>query len=175
MPRSPPPPPLLLLLLLLLWAPHARAAAAAESGPRASSYRTCRACVDAGFGWSTKRSKCGGFPTRVCPDGAPPAASQPEEAPPGTEASALHATLTDEKLGDDDDLLALMGVGPKCHDMSKSHRRLPPLATRMHMPAPRLHCHTLAATQPLSLPLECRHWRFELALGDWPAARRCAG
>ena len=51
-----------------------------------SKYKTCKACVAAGFGWSEPRQRCGGFPTREC--AAEIAAVQVEAEAGATEAPA---------------------------------------------------------------------------------------
>ncbi len=38
----------------------------ASSGKRFDAFTSCAACVDAGFGWSVKKSKCGMFANKAC-------------------------------------------------------------------------------------------------------------
>ena len=33
-----------------------------------SDFRTCAECIEAGFGWSLKKGRCGGFPNHNCPE-----------------------------------------------------------------------------------------------------------
>jgi hypothetical protein len=82
-----PPHSLLLLLMLGLSA----MAPVAPGGKRFDGLTTCAACVDAGFGWSLKKSKCGMFANRDCGGStaadssgasAPAAASGGAPAPP---------------------------------------------------------------------------------------------
>ena len=82
-----PPHSLLLLVLLGLSA----MAPVAPGGKRFDGLTTCAACVDAGFGWSLKKSKCGMFANRDCGGStaadssgasAPAAASGGAPAPP---------------------------------------------------------------------------------------------
>ncbi len=40
--------------------------AVASSGKRFDAFTSCAACVDAGFGWSVKKSKCGMFANKAC-------------------------------------------------------------------------------------------------------------
>lgn len=51
--------------------------AGGAEGGRFSKYSTCAACVDAGFGWSEEKGKCGGYSTKTCPP--PPAGEADEE------------------------------------------------------------------------------------------------
>jgi hypothetical protein len=82
-----PPHSLLLLVMLGLSA----MAPVAPGGKRFDGLTTCAACVDAGFGWSLKKSKCGMFANRDCGGStaadssgasAPAAASGGAPAPP---------------------------------------------------------------------------------------------
>ena len=82
-----PPHSLLLLLMLGLSA----MAPVAPGGKRFDGLTTCAVCVDAGFGWSLKKSKCGMFANRDCGGStaadssgasAPAAASGGAPAPP---------------------------------------------------------------------------------------------
>jgi hypothetical protein len=50
--------------------------AVASSGKRFEAFTSCAACVDAGFGWSAKKSKCGMFANKDCGSRA----ALPEEA-----------------------------------------------------------------------------------------------
>ena len=53
----------------------------ASSGKRFDAFTSCAACVDAGFGWSLKKSKCGMFANKAC-DGSTGAVA----------SEAVHAT-----------------------------------------------------------------------------------
>ena len=83
------PPHSLLLLVMLLGL--SAMAPVAPGGKRFDGLTTCAACVDAGFGWSLKKSKCGMFANRDCGGStaadssgasAPAAASGGAPAPP---------------------------------------------------------------------------------------------
>jgi hypothetical protein len=73
-----------------------------------SAYTTCDSCVAAGFGWSKKKGKCGGFANKVCaspPPPSPPPTSPPpptpKKAPRGpapSPAPSMLAELTDENF-----------------------------------------------------------------------------
>ena len=54
---------------------------AADAG-RFDAYQTCEACVEAGFGWSLKKNKCGGYPNKQCPGGGSPQPPPPPPPPP---------------------------------------------------------------------------------------------
>ena len=45
---------------------YAAAAATAILAATAKDYHTCESCVDAGFGWSVIKEKCGGFANKNC-------------------------------------------------------------------------------------------------------------
>ena len=48
-----------------------------------AAFTTCDSCIDAGFGWSTKKNKCGGYPNKKCPASAPaPVGAACTERPP---------------------------------------------------------------------------------------------
>eukprot|EP01045_Picozoa_sp_COSAG04_P044377 COSAG04_NODE_15027_length_546_cov_1.145414_1_plen_81_part_01 len=49
-------------------------AAAARAG-KFDKWDTCSSCVDAGWGWSLKKGKCGAFPNKICPKEAGGAAA----------------------------------------------------------------------------------------------------
>lgn len=74
---------------------------------------------EAGFGWSFRSGRCGGFANTDCSGGA----SGSAVAPTGPQlTAALHDTDMDEKRGDDDDVLALsplIDVVRKCSDMGE--------------------------------------------------------
>ena len=42
-------------------------APAKADGPGHAKHLDCESCVDAGFGWSLKKGKCGGFKNAICP------------------------------------------------------------------------------------------------------------
>ena len=72
------------------------AAALLVDAGRFDAYRTCADCIEAGFGWSPSKSKCGGYRNKQCPPGtaaAPAAAlSQTDEVDEADEeAAALEA------------------------------------------------------------------------------------
>jgi hypothetical protein len=46
-----------------------------------SAYTTCDSCVAAGFGWSKKKGKCGGFANKVCASSPPPPTPPPVPPP----------------------------------------------------------------------------------------------
>ena len=72
---------------------------------------------DAGFGWSFRHGRCGGYANRDC--GAGSAAATAVVVPA---AAGLHDTDMDEKRGDDDDVLSLtplIDVVRKCSDMGE--------------------------------------------------------
>jgi hypothetical protein len=111
----------------------------------------CAACTAAGFGWSYKHKKCGGYANRKCEqeqklappspptDAAPPSQTQPrtDPAPAATTTSTtssdpLAAAYAQDRreldsfsvhpgsfLGDDDDMLTLMGYRRKCSAMAE--------------------------------------------------------
>ena len=71
-PKSLAAPPLLLLFALLqlaAWPPAATAAPPKEQQHRQhfKQLEACEPCVAAGFGWSAKRGRGGGFTNRECP------------------------------------------------------------------------------------------------------------
>ena len=62
-----------------------------SSGGKAAVLSTCQVCVEAGFGWSVKKSKCGpGFANRDCPAPADEANNAPQSVNqnPGVAAPA---------------------------------------------------------------------------------------
>jgi hypothetical protein len=108
---------------------------AVQAGKKFAAHTTCESCTAAGFGWSGERGKCGGYANKDCPAAAgggkaspaplhggaaaaAPAAGGTGAAPAGAASTCL-ATDTDEKRGDDDDLLRMMGVRPKCSAMAE--------------------------------------------------------
>ena len=64
------------LLQLAAWPPAATAAPPKEQQHRQhfKQLEACEPCVAAGFGWSAKRGRCGGFANRECPAATAPAA-----------------------------------------------------------------------------------------------------
>ena len=62
--------------------------AVASSGNRFDAYTSCAACVDAGFGWSAKKSKCGMFANKNCgsssamPEAGHASGNRPSPPPP---------------------------------------------------------------------------------------------
>ena len=73
-----PPHSLLLLVMLGLSA----MAPVAPGGKRFDGLTTCAACVDAGFGWSLKKSKCGMFANRDCGGSTAADSSEPRHRRP---------------------------------------------------------------------------------------------
>ena len=53
----------------------------ASSGKRFDAFTSCAACVDAGFGWSVKKSKCGMFANKDCRSVALPEEAHASEDP----------------------------------------------------------------------------------------------
>ena len=47
-----------------------------------SDFRTCAECIEAGFGWSLKKGRCGGFPNHNCPEEPPSHPPTPAPGPP---------------------------------------------------------------------------------------------
>ena len=92
---QPPSQRLLLVAATLLFA-------AAHAG-RFDGLTTCDLCVDAGFGWSVKKGKCGGYPNKQCPGGSGGAAAKPVPPPPPPpppvpEGESKLVTLTDKSF-----------------------------------------------------------------------------
>ena len=58
-------------------------AAAANAG-KFDQWDTCQKCIDAGWGWSLKKGKCGAFPNKVCPEDAGGGAAAAAPAYDGT-------------------------------------------------------------------------------------------
>ena len=99
------PRPLLLTVGLVGLA----ALAPVHSG-RFDAYTTCDSCVEAGFGWSVRKSKCGGYPNKQCADGKsppppptpppppPPRAPRPPPPPPVDDADSKLVSLTDKNF-----------------------------------------------------------------------------
>ena len=74
---SAPPPVWLLALALAL-----PLAALCSAGPSAfAQHVDCASCVGAGFGWSAKKSKCGGYANKECPASSPSPPPQPPSPP----------------------------------------------------------------------------------------------
>ena len=64
-------------------------AVAQQPGSRGfAQYQNCESCIDAGYGWSLKRKKCGMFRNMQCgqqnlrPPAPPPRAVRPKSVPP---------------------------------------------------------------------------------------------
>ena len=77
------------------------------------AFKTCEGCIEAGYGWSFKHERCGGYANKQCDRlahmyGLRADADETFDIPhPGS------------FLGDDDDMLALMGYRRKCSAMSE--------------------------------------------------------
>lgn len=57
-------------------------AVAGVAAGKFDKYTSCESCTAAGFGWSEKKNKCGGFPQKTCKAAAsPPKASTPSPPP----------------------------------------------------------------------------------------------
>ena len=71
------------------------AAALLVDAGRFDAYRTCADCIEAGFGWSPSKSKCGGYRNKQCPPGtaAAPAAALSRQTDEVDEADEEAAAL----------------------------------------------------------------------------------
>lgn len=76
----------------------------ARESPRSSSllsFSDCHACVEAGYGWSSKKQRCGGFANKVCPTAGAETAAQPAtfgQCTPPVPAAVRRSGVTPQEL-----------------------------------------------------------------------------
>jgi hypothetical protein len=62
-------------------------------------FTTCDSCVGAGFGWSVKKQRCGGYANRACASAPPAVASPPAPPRPPTPEPEVSAAPARADLG----------------------------------------------------------------------------
>lgn len=82
------------------------------SAGKFDKYTTCEACIEAGWGWSEAKGKCGAFPNKVCKGSAPP--------PPPYDGTVVPLTdVNFDKYIEDEDIIVVEFYAPWCGHCKK--------------------------------------------------------